>query len=306
MAQGRLDIQIEVKGRDELSQLLSGCATTRRPWCRWWPIRDTASELMSASAEIAGASGELASRTERTAASLEESAAAVEQITATAYATSDQAAQAAQVATQNAGEATRSGEVIGDMVQTMNSIHQGSKRIADIIGVIDGIAFQTNILALNARWKRPGPGQGRGFAVVASEVRALAQRSRRPRAIKTLIGQSVEQVGTGRGGWSARPATPCAAWWTMPRRSASCCGHGPGRTRAARGPGGERGAVRAGPGGPGNAMMVEESATSAQRLRERAGRLNEAVARRAARHGGPDGAARGLRQGRAGSCAIRR
>jgi len=164
-------------------------------------VRSTSESIAQASSEIASGAIDLSSRTERTAASVEESAASLEQIGATVKQTADHAQQASGIATGNAGAAERGGEVMSRMVSTMEGIQTASGRIRDIIGVIDGIAFQTNILALNAAVEAARAGeQGRGFAVVASEVRALAGRSATAAGeIKSLISSSVEQVEAGTG-----------------------------------------------------------------------------------------------------------
>jgi len=162
-------------------------------------VRHSARELHTASNEIAAASTDLAARTEASAAALEEQASAMEQIASTVGNTASSAQQAAAFAGTNATVAERGGSVIGQVVSTMQDIQTSSTKISDIIGVIDGIAFQTNILALNAAVEAARAGEaGRGFAVVASEVRSLAQRSAgAAREIKGLITTSVEKVESG-------------------------------------------------------------------------------------------------------------
>ncbi|BDU17880.1 methyl-accepting chemotaxis protein [Lysobacter auxotrophicus] len=149
--------------------------------------------------EIAAGNTDLSERTESQAASLEETASSMDEITSTVRHTADNARQANQLAIEATAIASRGGDAVHGVVDTMSQISQSSKKIADIIGVIDGIAFQTNILALNAAVEAARAGeQGRGFAVVASEVRSLAQRSANAaKEIKVLIGDSVERVGTG-------------------------------------------------------------------------------------------------------------
>ena len=151
------------------------------------------------SAEIAQSAQDLSGRAESQASSLEESAAAMEQLNATVQQNADNARQAQQLSANASAVAVKGGEVMGQVVSTMHEIHTSSGKIADIIGVIDGIAFQTNILALNAAVEAARAGeQGRGFAVVATEVRALAKRSAdAAKEIKTLISSSVERVGKG-------------------------------------------------------------------------------------------------------------
>ncbi|RQO63318.1 hypothetical protein DBR47_01885 [Paucibacter sp. KBW04] len=153
----------------------------------------------NASTEIANGNMDLSSRTEEAASSLEQTAASMEEMTATVKNNADTAQQAAQLAGSASESAARGGVVVGQVVDTMNAITASSKRISDIIGVIDGIAFQTNILALNAAVEAARAGeQGRGFAVVAGEVRSLAQRSAAAaKEIKGLISDSVEKVETG-------------------------------------------------------------------------------------------------------------
>src|SRR5204862_3097058 len=138
-------------------------------------------------------------RTEEQASSLEQTAASMEELTSTVKQNADNARQANQLAAQASEVAVRGGDVVSQVIDTMGSIHASSKKIVDIIGVIDGIAFQTNILALNAAVEAARAGeQGRGFAVVASEVRSLAQRSAAAaKEIKGLITDSVEKGETG-------------------------------------------------------------------------------------------------------------
>ena len=187
-------------GRDEPGQLIGEMQklyTSLHELIR--KVRHGARELHTASHEIAMASMDLSSRTEASAAALEQQSAAMEQIGSTVQATATHTTEAAHFAQENEHVAERSGAVIAEVVHTMQGIHASSAKINDIIGVIDGIAFQTNILALNAAVEAARAGeQGRGFAVVAGEVRNLAQRSAQAaKEIKDLISASVEQIDQG-------------------------------------------------------------------------------------------------------------
>ncbi|WP_010343299.1 methyl-accepting chemotaxis protein, partial [Xanthomonas sacchari] len=162
-------------------------------------IQTAAVSINAAATEIAAGNDDLSRRTEQQAASLEETAASMEELTSTVKQNAEHARQANQLAVGAASVASQGGAVVGQVVETMSGIEASSKKIADIISVIDGIAFQTNILALNAAVEAARAGeQGRGFAVVASEVRTLAQRSANAaKEIKTLIDDSVGRVATG-------------------------------------------------------------------------------------------------------------
>ncbi len=162
-------------------------------------VRSGTESIASGAAEIAGGSMDLSARTEEQAASLEETATSMEQLTATVKQNAEHAHQASKLALSASEVAVKGGAVVAEVVGTMASINDSSTRIAEIIGVIDGIAFQTNILALNAAVEAARAGeQGRGFAVVAAEVRSLAQRSAAAaKEIKSLIDDSVEKVSAG-------------------------------------------------------------------------------------------------------------
>ena len=162
-------------------------------------VQNSTQHIEVASNEIANGNNDLSARTEQAASNLQQTAASMEEMTGTLRQSADAARQASQLAVANAEVAARGGQVVGQVVSTMDEINHSSKKIADIIGVIDGIAFQTNILALNAAVEAARAGeQGRGFAVVAGEVRNLAQRSAEAaKEIKGLIGTSVDKVEAG-------------------------------------------------------------------------------------------------------------
>jgi len=197
---GDLSTQIKAKSNDEMGQLLTGLENMRQNLVQTVTIvRQGSSSIAVSSGEIATGNMDLSARTENQAASLEETASSMEELTSTVQQNADNARQANTLALKASGVASKGGQVVGDVVHTMNSIKDSSKKIVDIIGVIDGIAFQTNILALNAAVEAARAGeQGRGFAVVASEVRSLAQRSASAaKEIKELINDSVNKVDTG-------------------------------------------------------------------------------------------------------------
>jgi methyl-accepting chemotaxis protein len=201
VASGDLSFNAGAKlGTDETGRLLTALGVMRSSLASMiGDIRNAAASIGTASTEIATGNQDLSARTEQTASSLQSAASSMEQLTGTVKQSADSARQANQLASTAAEVATRGGDVVAQVVTTMNAINVSSKKIADIIGVIDGIAFQTNILALNAAVEAARAGeQGRGFAVVASEVRSLAQRSgEAAKEIRGLIGASVESVEGG-------------------------------------------------------------------------------------------------------------
>ncbi|MCL4771281.1 MAG: MCP four helix bundle domain-containing protein [Burkholderiaceae bacterium] len=200
ISEGNLTVHIPAGGRDEMGQLLQALLQMRDNLARVVSgVRGYAEGVSTASAEIAQGNHDLSSRTESQASALEETAASMEELGSTVRQNADNARQANQMAMNASTVAVQGGEVVSQVVETMKGISTASNKIADIIGVIDGIAFQTNILALNAAVEAARAGeQGRGFAVVASEVRSLAGRSAEAaKEIKSLISASVERVEQG-------------------------------------------------------------------------------------------------------------
>jgi len=200
VSEGDLTSTIEVTGRDETAQLLDALRNMNDKLKRIVEqVHDSSDSIATASSQIASGNIDLSRRTEQQAASLEETAASMEQLTSTVRQNAENAAQGNKLALSASAVATRAGEVIGSVVETMRDITAGADRMSDNIAVIEGIAFQTNILALNAAVEAARAGEeGRGFAVVAGEVRVLAQRSAAAaKEIKALISASVESVRKG-------------------------------------------------------------------------------------------------------------
>jgi len=244
-------------------------------------VRRSTESITTASTEIAAGSQDLSTRTEQAASSLQQTASSMEQLTGTVRQSADSAREANRLATSAATVAERGGQVVSEVVTTMNAISKSSKKIADIIGVIDGIAFQTNVLALNAAVEAARAGeQGRGFAVVASEVRSLAQRSASAaKEIKALIDTSVDNVESG----SKRVADAGATMSeivTSVRRVGEIVGEiTASAAQQSDGIGQVNGAVtQLDQMTQQNAALVEQSAAAAESLKQQAGQLARMVA----------------------------
>ncbi|MBW8894290.1 MAG: HAMP domain-containing protein, partial [Burkholderiales bacterium] len=200
VAAGDLTSRIEVRGLDETGQLLTALGSMNESLVRIVDqVRMSSDSIATGSNQIATGGADLSQRTEEQAASLEETASAMDELTATVQRSADSARSATALAASASAVATKGGAVVAEVISTMKDISASSRKIADITGVIDGIAFQTNILALNAAVEAARAGeQGRGFAVVAGEVRTLAQRAATAaKEIKVLIGESVSRVEAG-------------------------------------------------------------------------------------------------------------
>ncbi len=200
IAAGDLTVKIEIDSQDEAGQLLGSLKEMNEGLAKIvGEVRNGADSIATATEQISAGNADLSQRTEEQASALEETASSMEELTSTVKQNADNAQQANQLAISASGVAVKGGDVINKVVRTMESITDSSRKISDIIGVIDGIAFQTNILALNAAVEAARAGeQGRGFAVVAAEVRSLAQRSAAAaKEIKALIEDSVGKVQDG-------------------------------------------------------------------------------------------------------------
>jgi len=281
IAQGDLSSSISTHREDEFGSLLRSLATMNDSLARMVAqVRLSTDNIAVASAEIATGNNDLAHRTEQTSSNLQSTASSMDALTVTVQHSADNSRQASALAASASTVAQRGGSVVTQVVSTMQEIDASSKKIADIIGVIDGIAFQTNILALNAAVEAARAGeQGRGFAVVASEVRSLAQRSAEAaKEIKGLISTSVEKVESG-----TRLVTDAGA--TMEeivqsvRRVADVIGEiTAAATEQSRGIAGVNEAIgNLDQMTQQNAALVEESAAAAESLRAQADRMKEAV-----------------------------
>ena len=243
-------------------------------------VRASTESIGNAAAEISNGNQDLSTRTEQTASSLQQTASAMEQLTGTVDQGAASARNAHQLSDSAAAVAVRGGELVAQVVTTMDEINASSRKIADIIGVIDGIAFQTNILALNAAVEAARAGeQGRGFAVVASEVRSLAQRSAQAaREIKTLIGSSVERVDAGARLVSGAGSTMNEIVAAVQGLSQTIAGISDASAQQSQGLGQINLAVSHLDGmTQQNAALVEQSAAAAHSLKDQVGRLADAV-----------------------------
>ncbi|MFZ4623460.1 MAG: methyl-accepting chemotaxis protein [Rhodoferax sp.] len=281
IAQGDLSMQIDTSRADEFGDLMRSLASMNASLGQMISqVRQSTDSIANASGEIAAGNSDLAHRTEQTSSSLQSTASSMGHLTQTVQVSADNARQASTLAANASSVAERGGQVVRQVVSTMEDINASSRKIADIIGVIDGIAFQTNILALNAAVEAARAGeQGRGFAVVASEVRSLAQRSAEAaKEIKMLINTSVEKVSSGTQLVSDAGATMNDIVQSV-RQVAEVIGHITATS-------GEQSSgisdINQAIGNldqmtQQNAALVEQSAAAAESLRDQAGQLARAV-----------------------------
>ena len=283
IAAGDLSHAVQSRQRDEIGNLVAAMGRMQDALRTLvGQVQQAAGSIATASDEIALGNQDLSQRTEQTAASLQQTASSMELLTGTVQHSAESSRQASGLAANAAEVAVRGGAVVAQVVQTMGEISDSSRRIGDITGVIDSIAFQTNILALNAAVEAARAGeQGRGFAVVASEVRSLAQRSAdAAKEIKALIGASVERVEGG-SRLVAQAGETMTEIVASVRRVSDIVAE---ITSAAAEQAGSIGQVGQSVSHldqmtQQNAALVEESAAASQSLRDQAGRLTEAVSR---------------------------
>ena len=281
IAQGDLTSQVDVRIHDETGRLLAAIAAMQeRLRTLVGEIGQTSESILVAASEVASGNLDLSQRTEQTSHKLESAATSLVDLTGTVTQSADSARQANQLASTASDAATRGGEVVSQVVRTMDTISASSRKIADIISVIDGIAFQTNILALNAAVEAARAGeQGRGFAVVAGEVRSLAGRSAEAaKEIKALIGASVDQVQEG-STLVNHAGTTIAELVLSVRRVSDIMGE---ITAATQEQSQRIGHVSQSVGEleemtQQNAALVEEGAAAADSLKDQAGRLTQMV-----------------------------
>jgi methyl-accepting chemotaxis protein-2 (aspartate sensor receptor) len=282
VAQGDLTNAFQTTRNDELGALVSETEAMRARYLQaLQQVRQAAANIGTASAEIASGNQDLSQRTEQTASNLQSTASSLAQLTSTVQQSADSAHHANQLAASAAEVAARGGVVVGEVVSTMNDINQSSRKIADIIQVIDGIAFQTNILALNAAVEAARAGeQGRGFAVVASEVRSLAGRSAAAaHEIKALIKASVDKVESGSKLVQNAGITMSEIVSSVKRVSDMIGAISAAAAAQSQGIGTVNSAVgELDQMTQQNAALVEQSAAAAESLRDQAQRLEQAVA----------------------------
>ncbi len=282
VAAGDLTSRIEVTTRDETGQLLQALKTMNESLARTvGAVRAGTDTIAVAAEQVAAGSLDLSSRTEQQAGALEETASSMEELTSTVRQNADNARQANKLAESASGVAARGGDVIHQVVDTMDEIQASSSKISDIIGVIDGIAFQTNILALNAAVEAARAGeQGRGFAVVATEVRNLAQRSAAAaKEIKVLIGDSSDKVANGSRLVAQAGATMEEIVESVRRVTDIMAEISAASVEQTAGIEQINGAVaQMDEGTQQNAALVEETAAASNAMQEQAARLAQAVA----------------------------
>lgn len=281
VAAGDLTHRIDVHSQDETGRLMQALKDMNESLVNIvGQVRSGTETIAVASRQIASGNADLSARTESQASSLEETASSMEELTSTVKQNAENARHANQLVVATAEFAVKGGQVVGQVVDTMASIKASSRKIADIIGVIDGIAFQTNILALNAAVEAARAGeQGRGFAVVAAEVRNLAQRSAgAAKEIKTLIGDSVEKVNVGsqlveEAGQTMDDIVTSVELVTEIMSGLAAASHqqSAGIEQVNQAVGQMDEATQQ------NAALVEQAAAAAESLQEQAGKLAEAV-----------------------------
>ena len=281
VAAGDLGSRIVVSGKDETAQLLRALSGMNDSLSRIvGQVRASSDSIATGSAQIATGNADLSQRTEEQASNLQQTAASMEELSGTVKASAATAGHASQLAAGASAAAVKGGDMVATVVQTMQDIAASSKKIADIIGVIDGIAFQTNILALNAAVEAARAGeQGRGFAVVASEVRSLAGRSAEAaKEIKSLIGASVEKVETGARQVDVAGASMADIVAQVQRVSQLIAeiSHGAGEQSTGISQVGDA-VAQLDQVTQQNAALVEESAAAAESLKNQAANLADAV-----------------------------